>query len=327
MRHLVTLFLLMAVSLPSSSITRKEWFRRLDSLLERRYYKGDYDTLYVVRPDARITIRNREGLSGTGVTIKSTFDGQLQTAKLSADHRFVVTLGASYRGLALSFSLNPAKLRGKYKDWEFETNEYSNRFGFDIILHNSKTHSGTREVAGVVTEIPTGLVHHRSLQVNAYYAFNHRRFSYAAAFSQSYLQKRSAGSWLASFSFMGSLIDISSDAERGIQPFDLNFYHLGVGGGYGYNYVPAKGWLIHLSGVPNIVVYDRSRLLVGVQEQRLKYRFPELIFTGRFAVVRNFKHVFLGTQVVANYSADGNKRKLFVSNRKWRGRIFLGVRF
>lgn len=320
---------LLAVLFPGSLYAGKgkDWFHRLDSLLEIRYYRGNYDTAYVVRPHARVTIRNREGLSGTGMTIRSTMDGVLQTSRLSADHRFVVSLGVSYRGLSLSYSLNPAKLRGIYKDFEFETNEYNNKWGFDVVLLNTKSLSGTHTSEGEVQRISPGDIHQVSVYLDGFYAFNNRRFSYAAAFSQSYLQKQSAGSWLVGGSFMGTHLSFNSQSTSRMLHADLRFIHIGVGGGYGYNFVPGKGWLIHVSALPNLIIYDRSRLSLDGDKQRLKYRFPEMVVTGRFAVVRNFKHTFLGTQVVANYSADGSKRKLFVSNRKWRGRIFFGVRF
>ena len=120
---------------------------------------------------------------------------------------------------------------------------------------------------------------------------------------------------------------IHADELHGLAASELKFVHVGLGGGYGYNFVPGKGWLIHVSALPHLIVFDRSSYVSGGKMQRLHYRFPEMIITGRFAVVRNFKHTFLGTQVVANYSADGSKRNLFISNQKWRGRLFFGVRF
>lgn len=42
------------------------------------------------------------------------------------------------------------------------------------------------------------------LNLTGYYTFNHRRFSYPAAFTQSYIQRRSAGSWLAGISYQSS---------------------------------------------------------------------------------------------------------------------------
>ena len=44
------------------------------------------------------------------------------------------------------------------------------------------------------------------LTLNAYYAFNGRRFSYPAVFSQSWMQKRSCGSLMLGASFMGGVL-------------------------------------------------------------------------------------------------------------------------
>ena len=45
-------------------------------------------------------------------------------------------------------------------------------------------------------DLPEGILQVKTLNVNAFYVFNYRRFSYPAAFSQSYIQRRSAGSFL-----------------------------------------------------------------------------------------------------------------------------------
>ena len=49
-------------------------------------------------------------------------------------------------------------------------------------------------------ELPEDMLAVKTLNVNAYYAFDSSRFSYPAAFSQSYIQRRSAGSFLLAFS-------------------------------------------------------------------------------------------------------------------------------
>jgi len=314
-------------SLPAQAGRGKDWFHRLDSFLERRYYSGSYDTLYFTRPHNRITIRNREGLSGTGWVIKSTKNGELQTSRLEAARRFVVSLGVSYRGLMLSYSLNPAKIKGSYKDFEFETNEYNNKWGFDVVLQNTNTLSGTQTISGKTTQIEPGQIHQISVYLDAFYTFNKRRFSYAAAFSQSYIQKKSAGSWLVGGSFLGSNINVRGNANLGVMGSHMRFIQVGLGGGYGYNYVPAEGWLIHVSSLPHLIVFDRSRLEIDDDNKKFHYRFPEVQVTARFAVVRNFKHGFLGTQIVANYLATGRKKNAYVGHNKWRSRIFFGLRF
>ena len=66
-------------------------------------------------------------------------------------------------------------------------NSYSNRFGFDIVFLSSKTYHGKASMNDEVTPIEKGAIRQQALNVNLYYAFNSKRFSFPAAFSQSYL--------------------------------------------------------------------------------------------------------------------------------------------
>lgn len=43
---------------------------------------------------------------------------------------------------------------------------------------------------------------------NLYYIFNHRKFSYPAAYAQSTVQRRSAGSWLAGIGYTRHTLEV-----------------------------------------------------------------------------------------------------------------------
>lgn len=96
---------------------------------------------------------------------------------------------------------------------------------------------------------------------DGYYIFNKRRFSYKAAYRQSVIQKRSAGSWLAGAMFYYSdfRYDDLSNAELLVYMNNvgrIKQWQANVGAGYGYNYVPAKGWLISAMAMPMLTVYN-----------------------------------------------------------------------
>ena len=138
---------------------------RLDSILTLNYLKGDIDTAYVMRPATKWTITARMNVSGAKIEAEgidrsamapgSSNNGQHFKSEMKANRKTTISMGVSYLGLSLSASLNPAKLMGKYRDFELNFNSYS------------------------------------------------RRISYPAAFSQSYIQRRSAGSFLLAASAMG----------------------------------------------------------------------------------------------------------------------------
>ena len=70
----------------------------------------------------------------------------------------------------------------------------------------------------------SGDVAMKMLNVVGYYIFNHRRFSYSAAFTQSYIQRRSAGSWLAGFSYQGGSIETTEDLKERAPNVPLSAY-------------------------------------------------------------------------------------------------------
>ena len=157
--------------------------------------------------------------------------------------------------------------------------------------------------------------------MNAYYVFNHRRFSYPAAFSQSYIQRRSAGSFLLAASGMKQ--NATLNWEDGIK---LKITEISLGAGYGYNFVPGKGWLLHISALPTFIVYSHTSMSFGDDRVPLHYQFPEVIITGRGAVVRQWANKFLGLSMVYNFSNIGNAKDLAVYNSKWLIRTFFGLR-
>ena len=103
--------------------------------------------------------------------------------------------------------------------------------------------------------------------------------------------------------------------------------NIGIGAGYGYNYVPSKQWLLHISALPTFIVYSNTKMTFNDTKLPLHYHFPEVIITGRGAVVRQLGNKFFGMSMVFNFTNVGNEKNLAVHNIKWRVRAFLGFRF
>ena len=162
-----------------------------------------------------------------------------------------------------------------------------------------------------------------------YYTFNHRRFSYPAAFNQSYIQHRSAGSWLAGFSYQGGIIETSDElkARSSTAPdISIDVGHVGIGGGYGYNWVLGKGWLIHFSMMPTFVVFNRNNMTVNGEQKKAKRMRFNMMFNERAAIVRNFSsRYFAGATLVMNNSVFDDEA-VVVNQNKWRARAFFGLR-
>ncbi|MEE1384815.1 MAG: DUF4421 family protein [Prevotella sp.] len=305
---------------------------RGDSLLAANYHKIKYDTAYIGRPDARWTIKYRGNLSGADMRTTNVTDGVENRSRVTADCRGTLSMAVAYRGLGLGVAVNPAKFAGKCKDFEYNLNSYSNRYGFDVVFLSSKTYHGYKAADAERIDIHKGQISQNALNLNFYYAFNYRRFSFPAAFSQSYIQKRSAGSWMIGASFDGSKTELNDMTIR------LNEF--AVGAGYAYNLVIARHWLCHLSALPTMTIYshDYTKTKTTADEGNgqtatntirhdMKYHFPSAIITGRGAVVYSWRNKFAGATAVYNYSVAGDEDHLKVRRNKWRVRMFFGFRF
>lgn len=299
----------------------------IDNILAKKYNKVKYDTLFISRPPYRWTIKLRGSLSGATLQTLTNNDNTEEDTRLHSACRGTMSVGATYRGLGLSVSINPGKLAGINKDYELNLNSYGNKFGFDIVFLSSNTLKGYQEINGKRTDIDKGTVSQDALNVNFYYAFNGRRFSYTAAFTQSYLQKRSAGSFMIGASFDGTKTRVNDNADKGTIPSKLTLVEFAIGAGYGYNLVLGKQWLFHLSALPTFTVFAHSKMEETGDVQRMKYKFPSVIITGRSAAVYTWRNKFWGLNAVFNFSSHGDEQYLKIRRVKWMLRTTFGFRF
>lgn len=317
------LFCILASILVSIAPLRAQsFFHCVDSILTLHYYKSNIDTTYVTRPATKWTLRARFNVSGTQIESEGLDNDLHFKSMMRADNKMTLSLGASYLGISLSASINPAKLWGKYRDTELSFNTYGRRFGFDFVYQDARNFTGWYEADGMERfDIPEDALIVKTLNVNAYYCFNSRRFSYPAALSQSYIQRRSTGSFL-----LASSLQSQSATQKDEDETRLKMTNIGIGGGYAYNYVPHRGWLLHISALPTFIVYSKTEALVGDDYVSLKYHFPQVIITGRGAVVHNARSTFYGLSMHFNFTNVGQKDNIEVHNIKWRLRAFFGVR-
>jgi hypothetical protein len=303
-------------------LSAQNLFQRVDKILSENYHKGNIDTTYVTRPNTKWTIKTRYNFSGAKIEAEGIDNGQHFKSEMTADYKSTLSVAVNYLGFSISMALNPAKLLGKYHDFELNINSYGKRFGWDFIYQNAKNFTGWHDHEGMERiELPDNMLSVKTLNLNAYYAFNSRRFSYPAAFMQSYIQRRSAGSFLLAASAMGQHATLDWE-----QKMDLKMTNIGIGAGYGYNFVPSKGWLLHISSLPTFIVYSNTSLTFGDSRVPLHYHFPEVIITGRGAIVRLIGNKFYGLSMVYNFTNIGNEDSFTLHNQKWRVRAFFGFR-
>lgn len=300
-----------------------------DSILTRSYNKGNYDTTYIRRPRHPFTVKVRYNVSGSGIYTKGQIEGHDYRSRLTTSYQNTASLAFAYRGIAVAFAVNPAKLFGKDKSKSFNFTLYANRYGMDLAYQDSRQYSGWGEYDGVRETFTTDIVRTRLTDMNAYYAFNYRKFSYPAALTQSYIQQRSAGSWLLALSCLNGNMEMSkSEVDDRVPEVNLRLLDIGVGGGYGYNLCLPHRWMIHASVLPTIIVGPFNKMTVEGEKHHIKYSFPEFIVTERLSFLhyindRNFLNL-----TFVNYSTiQGNYKNIRNVHNKWRLRVCYGMRF
>ena len=177
MKKILAIFLAVMgpLALPLSA---QNFFQRFDSVMTEKYRKGDIDTAYIMRPRTKWTVKARFNLSGATIESEGIDNGQHFKSEMTADYKSTLSMGISYLGISLNTALNPAKLLGKYNDYELNINSYGNRFGWDFIFQNAHNFTGWHDHEGMERiELPADMLSVKTLNLNAYYAFNGRRFS------------------------------------------------------------------------------------------------------------------------------------------------------
>ena len=331
-RNIVVLVILLVATLQVSAQKNFKFNRRIDSVLTARYWKADIDTNYITRPHTKWTVIGRINVSGARIQAEGKKDERHFESDLKADYKSTLSLGISYLGMSLNLALNPAKLLGKYRDFELAIRSYGKRVGFEIAYQDASNFKGWHNEEGSQQEIITteDMFKLRTLNVNVYYVFNDRRFSYPAAFIHSYIQRRSAGSFLLAMSGQGQHGRVKgyvSEEGTEIPPMDFKMTNIGIGAGYGYNYVPSHGWLLHISSLPTFIVYSNTSLKKGDTKIPLRYHFPEVIITARGAIVKQIgNNKVAGFSMVYNFVNIGDEKKFALKNQKWLIRFYFGFR-
>ena len=104
----------------------------------------------------------------------------------------------------------------------------------------------------------------RALFLDGYYLFN-KRCSYAAAYDQSVIQKRSSGSLMAGAMYFHSSTEYDNDnnADLIMMMNDIGAFktdQISAGVGYIYNWVPVKGLLVSAMAIPMVTFYNHYKM-------------------------------------------------------------------
>ncbi len=325
----------------SKNIFRKV-LNYIDKIADNRNVSTD--TLYVARPTLPWTVRLRYDMKGnyfethynSEAGVKSDFymENNLNTS---------FGVSANYRGLSVALSINPQKIAKKTRDTEFNFNYYNNRFGIDLGYADVKHFKASVNYEDLWKSDKykdnldgTTL---NAVTINAYYVFNGRKFSYPAAFSHAWIQRKSAGSFIVGASFYSGNLhtDINKTPIEVLKKWPSIVEHftmknISIGAGYAYNYVPNRHWLIHVSLQPGIMLWKNynynlidTKTFKKSENFEVPRRFFDTSVTARLGATYSWNKYFIGLTSVGFYDHIGNRTENNLGYR-WKIRTYLGVR-
>ncbi|MBP3252717.1 MAG: DUF4421 domain-containing protein [Prevotella sp.] len=296
----------------------------------------------------------------------------LYTVMLQATHTYdIYTLsGVGRNPQAITFAPDMKFKLGPYVGWkwffagytfqlgnvnlssirqELDLSIYSSQIGIDLFyrrtgddykLRNARLKSGDRAVE--LDGVPFDGLKAGITGFNVYYIFNHGRFSYPAAFSQSTIQKVSCGSPMAGIGYTRNSLSLDHarlqsliDDRLGEQTLPLDsalmfrsvaYSDVSLSGGYAYNWVFRKNWLFAVSGQA-AVGYKKSKGDVDAERhQGFSFENVNIDMIGRFGLVYNCMRWYAGASVIL-HSYNYHKPRFSTNNTFGSMNVYVGYNF
>ncbi len=282
-------------------------------------------------------------------------------------------------GQSISFAPDPSYRLGPYLGWrwvflgytldlkhlsasdshtnkkEFDLSLYSSMLGVDLFwrqtgndYHIQRMNLGSGMNADAMRKAPFDGFKSSIKGFNLYYIFNHRKFSYPAAYSQSTVQRRSAGSMLLGVGYTRHKLDVDWEKLNGLVDERLNvepserkaqidsslmfsqvkYSDINVSLGYAYNWVFAKNWLFNASLSVGVAYNQSSSDVEDVHFDFKNFRFSNFNFDGigRFGIVWNNTRWYVGASTII-HSYNYKKEQFSTNNSFGSLNIYVGVNF
>ena len=273
-----------------------------------------------------------------------------QSISFSTDSEFRIGPYAGWKWVFLGYTFSLHNLELGSKKQGLDLSIYSSQIGIDLFYRHTGSDYKLREVNlgkgqdySALNDVPFSGLTSGITGFNIYYIFNHGKFSYPAAFSQSTIQKISCGSWLAGFGYTRNSIDFDHgelqelvNERMGVKtvPLDsalmfrrVNYVDFSLSGGYAYNWVFAPNWLLGGS-VQAAVAHKRSTSKMS-DNKSSGFSFHNLNIDGigRFALVYNNMKWYAGTSVILHTYNYYHKSHFSTNNTFGSMNVYVGFNF
>lgn len=190
-----------------------------------------------------------------------------------------------------------------------------------------------------VRNLPFSGIDAKTFSFSAYYVFNHRHFSYPAAYNQSTVQRKSCGSLMLGAGYSKQIIDfdykklpyilIGNTGEKlneTLKFSEINYRYYYASIGYAYNWVFAHDWLLGASVMPSIGVRKMKGEKIngnGVWMDLINFSTD---VTSRAGIVWNNTQYFVGASFISHLYLY-RKKRLSMTNSVNYANIYVGFFF
>lgn len=257
-----------------------------------------------------------------------------------------------WRWIFLGYTVDLTHISSGDKKTEFDLSLYSSQIGIDLFYRKTGNDYRIRSIS-IGKDIDTSPLHNTKFDglsasikgFNLYYIFNHKKFSYPAAYSQSTVQKRSCGSPLVGIGYTRHTLDVDWNKLAAVAkdklgdqiempPVDsmlmskVKYSDYSISGGYAYNYVFAPRWLfdisLSLALAYKTTVGDVNRSTFSFRN--FSMRNFNIDGVGRFGIVWNNNKVYAGASTIL-HSYNYNKQHFSTNNFFGSVNIYVGINF
>ena len=251
--------------------------------------------------------------------------------------------------LGYTFELKNIGVKDNKLKKEFALSLYSSQIGVDLFYRRTgndykirKAELGADIDMSALKNIDFDGLNAGITGFNLYYIFNHNRFSYPAAFSQSTIQKISCGSWMAGIGYTRQSLDFDHEKlkdvveehcgqqevgiDSGLMFNSVKYYDFNMSVGYAYNWVFAKNWLF-CSSLSGALAYKKSTGDVASADDD-DFTFKNFNFDGimRLGLVYNNMRWYAGSSIIL-HSYNYRKSRFSTNNIFGSLNVYLGMNF
>lgn len=322
------------------------FFYRLGRFIDGFLTKG-IDTSYLELNDRawKLALTNSE--VGIHNTFALTSISELGNVNMKLYSSPSVALGfeAAYHTIQFNYSWDVLHRRTQRLTFNIITRAWS----LEYVRYSNTNLQGYIDAVGTEGKVmvKNGDMEAYSSFLSIYFMFNSDKYSGYNAIRQSFVQKKSAGSFYLQAQYFGSKLTTHSEAllANVNSVYSIDVHQAAVSAGYGYNYTPNKGrFLLHVSAAPMLIVFNRAlvsfRYPVRINENEtqnidltriLKPQNFYLTGTARVALSWNINQwVFLsGNAQFYNHRLRGevDENNMKMSTWNWNANLSIGVRF